>query len=223
MIPTKKVHIHPPFLKFGKKEHMEKLIYEGEVYFNTIDTIKKFDNEEIGDRLEGLSFISHLPNCKIQCNEKNLGEAQNIVMKQENYINRNLFCLFALENQYVIDNLDKNLLLSINVSKYSKFGTHCVVIGDIPEFRQRLLKKIKEKELKVEHQLVRYLDFSKYNGEVTPFMKDIKYSHQCEYRFLVHNTKDAPVKFSIGNIEDIAHIIPISSELVVGFEKYITS
>lgn len=217
---NRNVYIHAPLIKFGQKEHMEKLIYEGEVFFNTVKYYRDCENSEIGDTNEGLSFISHLPDGKLWCDGKCLGETRNHVVKQTEHIkNKNLFCVFALENQYVLDRMNDDNELLIDVYNHSGFGTHCVVIMDIPSFTERLLQKIHERNLIVEHQLVYYTDFSSYNGEVTPFMKDIKYKHQCEYRFLVHNTENESIKFSIGSIKDIAHIIPIGSVLKRTFEK----
>ena len=219
MISTRKVYIHAPFLKFGKKEYMEKLIYEGEVFFNTVQFYRNYENTEIGDPNEGISALLHLPNGKLWYAGKCIGEARNRVLKKnENINNKNLFCLYGIENQNAINNTNEDNELIIKLSQFTNFGTHCVLINDIPSFTKRLLQKVFEKKLKLEHQLVYYYNPNSYNGPITPFMKDEKFSHQCEYRFLVHNTKNESIKFSIGNIEDIAHILLLNNELKIPIE-----
>lgn len=45
----------------GKKEHIENLFYNGELYINTIDFIRKCDdNEERSDKDDGISYRNYL-------------------------------------------------------------------------------------------------------------------------------------------------------------------
>ena len=49
-------------------------------------------------------------------------------------------------------------------------------------------------------------------------MKEKKYEHQNEFRFLIEDTKKESLKFSIGSIEDIAQEFSIDKELKITFD-----
>lgn len=204
------------FIKFGKKEFMEKLLYNGEIFMNTVQYYRDHENTEIGDKNEGLTQIP-LSNIK-RINDTDCF-ATNIRLQYDNSANKNLFCLFCIENKDIVANLnDKNQYI-LNLDNYKGFGDYCVVIKYLEPFVDRLTKAIEASGLILSgNKLVRYENLGNYTGAITIFTKNIKYIHQKEYRFLVENTVNESITLNIGSLEEFADIIPIQgNELVINY------
>lgn len=195
-------------VKIGKKEHMERLIENGEVYMNTTKYYRdKSDNNEIRDEFEGVLYIENGKPLKYR----------------ENLDNEKLFCLWNINNEKPIYEelihsviYDKELnqtKIALDLRKLSGFtdneDPYMVVIYNVKEFNNRFKKACKELNVEfVDNRIVSYYDelTIKPDRIITPYMKRKKYQKQQEVRFLVMKDDNNPLIVTLGSLKDIACI-----------------
>lgn len=189
-------------IKMGKKDFMEKLIYRGEVYMNSVFFYKNHQNDEIGDIFEGVELVRD----------------GKIIKYREGIENEMLFCVWHINDQgtnsvgttEMID--DKNITLTIDFREYKNFGDYMVIISNVQEFNNRLNNALNEKGYTCHHEIVTYYDETTTTRNITAYNKRMKYAHQNEKRYLV-KTKDTDfLKLNLGSLTDIATIFPIESQ-----------
>lgn len=200
-------------LKFGSRTHMESLLNRGEVHMNSMDFFHDVTSDEVReDPNEGLLKLSRIENGKLGFKKNNIDEYCEIAKINKGIIKEsntsigilNLFCMFAIdiENEYEVylsEYIDKRV--------WTGFGDSVVIIKDQDEFLRRIDFEEKKKDLEVKFNLVKYVDYENYSGELGPFCKDIKYSYQKEARLVAINKEPKELKLFIGSIEDIALIM----------------
>ena len=195
-------------VKIGKKEHMERLIENGEVYMNTTKYFRdKSDNNEIRDEFEGVLYIENGKPLKYR----------------ENLDNEKLFCLWNINNEKPIYEelihsviYDKELnqtKIALDFRKLSGFtdneDPYMVVIYNVKEFNNRFKKACKELNAEfVDNRIVSYYDelTIKPDRIITPYMKREKYKKQQEVRYLILKDNNGPLTLSLGSLKDIACI-----------------
>ncbi len=197
------------FFRRGEKAHIENLLKKGEVYINTVDSLRNFDkNRERTDFNECIKAREFSGDVKIKtCNvglDINLHgdylEAKNFAFNTDTTIKGNLYCLSAI---YTKDFLEDNNLKEF---KTESFGESVIIIKDPIEFINRLkgaLKSIGFNE--VFFGAVDYFA-NDYSGEVGFFKKHEGFQSQNEFRFFIPNKKNDTIVLEIGSIEDIAFI-----------------
>lgn len=200
-------------MKFGKEEYMQKLINEGLVYFNCTDYFRKSPINEQGDPFEGAGIV----------------DRGKIVSYRNTMLNEKLFCLWHLNNEDtpIVDSMqeidcdlweltfdtNKKELLELVNTDMKDF--RIVFIHNHKEFNNRLRKELDK------HYKGRYWSnkVSYYDADaadylpISPFMKTMKYRNQSELRYLVIDDEinsSKPLEIRIGNMSDIARIIPMS-------------
>lgn len=194
-------------VKIGKKEHMEKLINNGEVYMNTTVFFRENNNSEIGDKFEGALHIK-----------------DGLVSEyRENLDYEKLFCMWHINDTTPIyeeliysDYYDKKLdqtRLALDLRNLSGFtdneDPYMVVIYNVKEFNNRFKKACKELNVEfVDNRIVSYYDelTIKPDRIITPYMKRKKYQKQQEVRFLVMKDDNNPLIVTLGSLKDIACI-----------------
>lgn len=211
----KNEHIHL-FIKFGKKEYMERLISEGEVFMNTMKYFITAKEKSRRDELEGL-IQKPLPDITaingVQCIGKNAR------YNYKDLENKNIYCLSCVRDKHIENNLNEKNQYIIDLGKFEDLGEYCVVIKNIKLFVSKLETVIEDKGLKLQHNYVRYEDIKNYAGEIDAFVKDKEFMHQQEYRFLVTNNVDDKLIVYLGNLEDCAEILPVKDrKLIMDFE-----
>lgn len=199
-------------LKFGKKEDMENLYYNGEIYMNTIKLFKELDKPGIGDNLEGTFEITNfidgkltleIPDNSLDLNCKKLQLRKNL----RGHIG-NIYSTYALSDellkQKVIHKIDKRML---------EFGSHCIIVKDVSKFISLISEKLNEKGFSNSHNLINYYNYSINNHNLTLFDKSHIFSYQNEHRIIAKTNIDNPIKFTIGSMKEYAEI-HISKDLI---------
>jgi hypothetical protein len=194
-------------VKFGKEEHIRSLVDKGEVYLNSIDYFKNSTHKEIGDKLEGASFIVNMENFKMKIEHPILDKPlllKGITGQIANFSGDYTHCfsiyavsgkLFEGKNSHKID------------VRMQEFGTHCAVIEKPHDFLGRILDAVKNFTGTYAWNFISYHDFSTL-GEHKPshFDKKQEFSHQSEYRILARLNADEPLTLNIGNIADYCKV-----------------
>ena len=203
------------FLKIGTRHYMEKLLKEGEIYCNTFDSFAKSAAKEIGDPLETATDF-HLGKIKRIGIKDKSGDRKYFDVDVPAHLKEfhtghvgNIYCLYALK--YSDFSKSKKITLPDSLTG---FGDTILVIVDIHQFLQRVKSSLTLLQKSFESKMVEYIDLQNYSGKRGPFQKDSYFSHQNEYRFYIHPTKDEekePFKFSLGDISDIAILCDLDS------------
>ena len=210
------------FIKFGEKKYIKKLFEEGELYFNTVDYYTKQENKEIGDSWEDVVLTCPITNFKLRDNNTLLTAPSGSLQIHKQNLSQNLYCLWSLNDDYAIENMNKeDNSLIINTRNYNGFvndgHVYYIVIGNLEEFMYRVEKELNRKHLKYNMGSVKYFDERTYRGKIGPFMKRNKYEKQNEFRILVDNKDNSPLKINIGNMSDIAQYFEENYEFKMKF------
>lgn len=204
------------YMKFGEKEHLEKMQKEGILYCNTITYFSKLeDNNNRGDKLESTFEFKYSENLILRFRPVNEPSTEWKKLKVTDMSFRkyyeeplgNFFCISAFQR-----NATKDISIFNFDERFSNYK-HVLIINNESQFMDRLKKSLAKLEFKTCFNKVQYLDLYKHTGKRSLFEKDIKYSWQEEFRILIYTNKhkeNDPFEFSIGNIEDISTIYDLS-------------
>jgi len=200
-------------IKFGKKEDMKDLIYNGTVYCNTIEYFRKCEQKERGDSFEGTleirnydeedehQFMAVLPK-----SGKQLSARKFKFRKYLTDIKGNLYCMYSLNAKIV----SQQQRFKID-PKMKEFGNYMVIITKPIEFLSAIVKQLKAKQLAYNMQHVRYYNYQYFSGELDLFSKPDYFRYQHEYRIALFRNSSEAVSVSIGNIESYANLFPVSA------------
>lgn len=202
--------IYLSFIKFGEKEHMEKLFYEGELYCNTINYFPELRSiNKMADEYDGADSIYQAKNLKIKLHDKILATADKAQFyKRDLSLKGNIYCLYGIEENdlALTDKLSK---LNLDLTAID-WGDTAVFIYDTKEFLRRVQTALESQEKEFEISPVIYYNQETYQGKLTPFHKRKLFEDQNEIRYWIHNTINDVIKIYIGNMSDISFIIPKS-------------
>jgi len=194
------------FLKVGKREHIENLLYKGEVYFQSTSWFKKQEeeNNELGDEFESACWIHQFDDCLIKDDNDEWQKVnlEPFVVRQYNsVINQgNAFCLYAFHKQ-------GGGKIQYPLINRKKFGDTILCIYNPKAFIDRVESAIRKEGYSCASGPVKYYDENMINGFISPFHKRLKYELQQEARIFIPNTKNMPITLNIGSIEDIAFLV----------------
>lgn len=198
------------FIKFGKKEHLEKLYHYGELFCKPIEYFSKIDEKDLrGDKYDGITYIKQITNLKVMHQGNLIASSSSGRLYGRNPKDKgNIFCLFGLASESL--NLDSKTIqkLVINLDGVS-FGDAALWIYDPGEFVKRVKKALTKQDYKFDFYPVTYLDYNTYEGELSPFTKSHIYACQSEVRFWIANDQNVDLKINIGDISDISAILSI--------------
>lgn len=203
------------FIKVGEQAHMEKLLQEGEVFCKTL---QYFNTDEYSslrhDKYDGAAYIEQIKNIKLYTADGKtlLGEAQSGQLYFHNPEDKgNIYCLYGIETE----TLDLSSGLSSEITKDFNldmnglnFGDAAVIIFDPGEFILRVQKEVKARGFEFQHSPINYYDEKISQGELSPFTKSKKFELQKEIRFWIPNKLEEDLIFKIGDISDIAFLLP---------------
>lgn len=192
------------FLKFGRQEHMLEFLQNGIIYMNPLSYFKNIeDNNLRGDNYEGVHQIWNPPAGKFKIPALNHEGNYLSMHLKESYENTlgnilSLYCIssygFETPKDFHIDERIKD------------FGSHCVLIKDIPEFLSRIESQLNLSGLKYNKNFVEYYDKNDINGHITVFQKPSEFEYQKEFRFYIERNDILPLILKIGDLRDIAEI-----------------
>lgn len=196
-------------MKFGSFDYMNSLLEEGIVYCNTLDYYTKEDvkiNKQLADKDETCYQMNFFKAGELKLTNKNresiVLNVTNAHIKQfENAPLYNVYCLFSLK---IPQSLNKESVMYH--PDLTEFGTHFILIQNIPEFFKRLDNELLKSNYKYNREFIKYKDFSKHTGIKTPFQKDNFFKLQNEYRILIETHLSKEFIIRLGNIKDIASL-----------------
>ncbi len=186
-------------LKFGKKEHLE-LLKAGVLHFRPLDVFSKDLTSFRGDHLEGK--LRYPKNEKLIVNGLDISpyikEATISCVGFENILSFSL-ALLDINNCHVIEE-DLYTPNDDFICEMQQFGDHFLILP--PDMITALKKKLETYNCYWKRQSIFYCDKSdfktirnhyiKKNGSVSEydlhcFTKELSYSKQNEYRFIIHD------------------------------------
>lgn len=197
-------------LKFGSKKNIEDLYKNGTVYLNTLEYFQFQENNSYrGDPQEATVHIKNFQNPEnytLTFTDTKTGKSFSkkpgeLFLSDKSLSPGNLYSLYGIKHSDFVDGIFRV------DPKVKEFGSHFLVISNPAQFMERLKFKIKESGMEFQAQAVEYYDKWKHNGSLTLFHKTLEYKYQNEYRVLVNNKTDKPIKFSLGSLEDISQIL----------------
>lgn len=204
------------FIKFGAKEHLERMQKEGHFFCNTITYFSKLeDNNVRGDKFESTFNFQYGENLILKLKDANSSEAGWKKLKVpkmlfQKYYDEPLGSLFCMSAFQLSPTQDVKIF-SFDEKFYDY--KYALLVYNQVEFFERLKKAGEKLKHRICGDLVEYLDLHKYSGERTLLQKDVTYSWQEEYRIIIYTDKHLqidPFEFFIGNIEDISEIIDLT-------------
>ncbi|MCU0417820.1 MAG: hypothetical protein MUE33_11620 [Cytophagaceae bacterium] len=198
------------FLKFGNKNHLEKLLNEGVIYCKPIEYFTKIETIDLrGDKLEGLAYIQNIKNIKLKLNEKTIANAPTGKLNMRHPKDKgNIFCLFGLPTKKLNLTLKTVQKLSLNLEGV-RFGDYALLIFNPNEFIRRVDEALNKRDLAYTFSPVTYYNYKIFEGELTPFSKSDIYAAQSEVRLWIPNEKNNDLIIQIGNISDISRLLSI--------------
>ena len=204
------------FLKLGSEENILDLFENGTIYMNTIEYFRKVEDEELrGDKYEGVSkVINSLPGTfKIPGIDREFNYVKVHLKESYKEVLGNIYSLYAISSKGFPNPLDFKF-----DERNLRFGTHGVMIKDLPLFFNKIENELKKNNLKFSHGFVDYYDKEEVSREITLFEKPLEFEHQKEFRFYVENDKIKPIKIQIGSMKDYAEILKIEDILELKLE-----
>jgi len=187
-----------------------KMLYErGEIYLNTIDFIRKCDqNVERTDPHDGISKRLFFGDVKVKMcdvgkdiNKEGVTfDANECVMIEDSEQKGNIYCLSGIFSEHLMG--DRN---DIQFDTKS-FGDSIILIYKPKDFIDRIMLRLKESGYEnITFRRVSYYP-NGYSGSIGMFRKHEKFNAQNELRIFVPNEKNEPIKIYIGSLSDIAYI-----------------
>ena len=204
------------FLKLGSEDNILDLFENGTIYMNTIEYFRKVEDEELrGDKYEGVSkVINSLPGTfKIPGIDREFNYVKVHLKESYKEVLGNIYSLYAISSKGFPNPLDFKF-----DERNLRFGTHGVMIKDLPLFFNKIENELKKNNLKFNHGFVDYYDKEEVSREITLFEKPLEFEHQKEFRFYVENDKIKPIKIQIGSMKDYAEILKIEDILELKLE-----
>lgn len=204
MIENEETYSMVLLLKFGEKKYMNDLFYNGNIFMNSIQFFRKFEDGKLrGDKYEGISKVWNFPSGTFEIESLNYKGEYISIHLRESYENvlGNIYSLYCISyhgwknpNDFKIDLRNKN------------FGSHCVIIKDLPKFFSLIENKLNEMNLNFKHGFVNYYDKNKVTKSITLFEKPLEFEYQKEFRFYIIRDSNEPIKINIGSLEQIAEL-----------------
>jgi hypothetical protein len=201
------------FLKLGSEENILDLFENGTIYMNTIEYFRKLEDEKLrGDKYEGVSrIINSLPGkIKIKGIEREFNFMSGHIKESHSEILGNIYSLYAISSKGFPNPLDYKF-----DERNLRFGTHGLMIKDLPLFFERIENELKKHKYKFHHDFVDYYDKDVINRKISLFEKPLEFEHQKEFRIYVENDKIEPIKIQIGNMKDYAEMFKIEDFLEI--------
>ena len=198
-------------LKFGSEENILDLFENGTIYMNTIEYFRKVEDGELrGDKYEGVSrIINSLPGTfKIPGIDREFNYIKAHVREAHNEVIGNIYSLYAISSKGFPNPLDFEF-----DKRNLRFGTHCLMIKNLPYFFKKIEKELKKNNYKFHHNFVDYYDKDEVNRKITLFEKPLEFEYQKEFRFYVEDNQMQPIKIQIGSLKKYAEMFKIEDML----------
>jgi len=204
-------------LKFGSEENILDLFENGTIYMNTIEYFRKVEDGELrGDKYEGVSrIINSLPGTiKIEGIDREFNFIKAHIGEAHNEVIGNIYSLYAISSKGFLNPLDFEF-----DKRNLRFGTHCLMIKNLPYFFKKIEKELKKNNYKFHHNFINYYDKDEVNRKITLFEKPLEFEYQKEFRFYVEDNKMKPIKIQIGSLKKHSEMFKIEEMLELKLTK----
>jgi hypothetical protein len=198
-------------LKFGQEQHLRDLLNRGVLYFSSKQTIrgsKKENSDDFRfDSLEGATvYESHGSGVHIlmnsQTGEKIKVPALKVVFHgKPEIVYGNIISFYGITEKNFVD----NKLIPVD-NRMKSFGSHFLLIYDIPRFMKRLTTAMDKIRLNHSKGEVEYFDEDNHKGELHYYHKRSSLSYQNEYRIHLDRQSTSPYLLKVGNLREFAVI-----------------
>lgn len=196
------------FIKFGSEKNILDLYENGTIYCNSIEYFRKLEDDLLrGDSYEGTFRITNFPpgseiTVKLpNCQEIELTTANLHLREFYTDIRGNMYCLTALTREEVM-----NLGTLKLDPKNARFGSHFLLVRNNKQFFDRLIAGFEKENLKIFKDFVKYYDKRSINAELDIFHKSNEFEYQKEFRIIIKNEGQNPIKIQIGSLKEISQI-----------------
>ncbi|PZX49319.1 hypothetical protein LV84_04262 [Algoriphagus ratkowskyi] len=193
----------------GDSEHIKSLYEKGEVYINTVENIRKYDdNKERSDPDDGIKKRIFLGDTEITfCEDgediEKFGttvDCKDTVIKFDSKEKGNIYCFSGIFTKHITGKSE-----NIKIDTKS-FGESLIVIHNPKEFVNRIIKGLKNNGYdNIKYKPIEYYHHE-YSGQLGVFKKHEIFKPQNEFRVFVPNEKNKIIKIYIGTIKDISSI-----------------
>lgn len=194
-------------IKIGKRENIEKLFYQGEVYMRHINDFRK---EDVGDFLRGdfaecLAWTPFL-NFRLPSLEQQEIKIKNVKINKDVDFSH-IYSMFMIDEDFWYGKKKIS-------EKVAEFGDTALIISP-KEFDDKVKSTSK---FPIQNGIVEYYKEPLMPIRINEFSKRQGFDFQNEYRFATKSQTNDPLIISIGSIEEIAMLVPIESLLKMKFE-----
>lgn len=204
------------FIKFGSEENIKSLYENGIVYLNTIEYFQNLEDKGVrGDKFEGTVNIKNFESTeklRLEITDTKTGDKMDVqpsklqLRHYDAYPKGNLYSLYCIKQS---DFLDTNEF-TID-SKVRAFGSHALFIRGTKNFIDKLTSEIQKLNMSYKAKPVEYYDNENTNGPINLFQKVQEYKYQNEYRIIVQNNKQEPIKVSIGSLKKYSEMFALDA------------
>jgi len=204
------------FIKFGSEENIKSLYENGIVYLNTIEYFQNLEDKGVkGDKFEGTHNIKNYESTeklRLEITDTKTGDKMDIkpsklqLRHYDPYPKGNLYSLYCIKRSDFL-NTDE---FTID-SRVKAFGSHALFIRGTKKFIDKLTSEIEKLNMAYKAKPVEYYDNEKTNGQINLFQKIQEYKYQNEYRVIVQNNSQEPIKISIGSLKDYSEMFALDS------------
>ncbi len=208
------------FIKVGDEIHMNKLLMEGEVFCKTLNYFSNVEEKSLRyDSYEGINQIEQIRNIEVFTEDGETllgtGKTGQLHFRGSNTAG-NVFCMYGVETDSL--KLESGIIKPFmhDLSNIA-FGQFAVLILKPAEFISRVKQKANKMGLSFEFSPVTYYDPETHHGNLSPFHKPKSYSNQSEVRFWISNHLVQDIVINIGDMSDIAKLLPFSDISKLGF------
>ena len=202
-------------VKFGKKEHIENLYNNGELYMSNLPCFWELEGDECrydpNDSLSeyhagnrGYMTLKTIEGKEVKISITNWG----CRIPPVNPETINLFCMYALRPFHGFFPVDERNFI---------FGDTALVMLNGDEFIKRVGNALDKESIVWKANLVEYVD-DDYTGKIGPFRKHERFRYQSEWRIVCMRGSEDPRKLYVGNLRDISQMIlakEINSEIKI--------
>ena len=202
-------------LKIFENEQYQNDFMNGKLYMNTLKFFKKNESLDIArsDKLETIKehkqqiadFIEFANLSFLKDKGEITGGTITEISKKFDYCS--ILCFYSLwknteDEQIVIDERNK------------RFGEYCIVITDIKEFLNRVVRATDKNKFVCHHMKVNYINKNleyKIKEKEVPFTKFDNFNYQREFRVAINTKRNMNQHYilEVGSLKDIAFISTI--------------
>lgn len=202
---------------FDKTKYVDEFLNQGKFRCNTLKYFKEYEDKasnNIGDYLEGAKKRITPKSGGILTLDGMKVDYLGLDFHSEAHMQFNAFCMYApMVNENELLTVDKMKDICRIQDDAENLGQYMVFITNPEEFFKRVEACLDSKGPSHRKHCVDYVDLSSdfdIPDDRIGFVKDIRYSHQKEYRILIEreNPKYEFLDLEVGSLKDIAAMIP---------------